>query len=198
MARQVVAGGGQLHRLLIVGQLADQEVEPLRTLEPPVTEQLGVEQRGDDRRPVHVRRAALDHVDLPAQEVGGVSVRALARRDMLVRLLAIGVAGDPVILEAGEDAGVAVENERPDVLEVQVEADVAIEVAIAGIAGVALVGAPHQPRRGGIAAERGGAVAAAERRQVAVSRSRRGVHDPMRLDEEEAAADLRDDLSSPG
>ena len=62
-------------------------------------------------------------------------VRPLARLGRLIRLLLVGEAGDPVVLEAGKDAGVAVEDERPDVLEIEVEADVAVEVPVPGVAG---------------------------------------------------------------
>ena len=61
---------------------------------------------------------------------------------------------------------------RLDVIEIEVEADVAVKIAVARVAGITFVLAPDLPRGIEVAAERGDAVGREDRREHAVTRAR--------------------------
>ena len=71
----------------------------------------------------------------------------------VVGLLVVGAAGDLVILDAEVSADAGLVQVRPEVVVVEVEADVAVEVAVVVIAGVAFDGAPDLLGRLGVAAK---------------------------------------------
>ena len=108
------------------------------------------------------------------------------------------VVGDGVVLEAGRHPVPLGMDVRPDVVHRQVEADVAVEVAVVRVAGVAVLGAPHLLGRLGVAAESGHAARAVERRVDAVDRTAIGVEDAVRVDEEVADARFAQQLVDAG
>ena len=68
---------------------------------------------------------------------------------------------------------------RLDVIEIEVEADVPVEIAVAGVAGVAFVPAPDLAGGIGVAAEGGDAVGGEDGRKGAVTRARAGVQEAV-------------------
>ena len=69
MPLEELRGRDGLDDVLVEVHLAEQEVQEVRPLEPPVAEQLGVVGAHHERRPPHARRVALD-LPLPVlQEV---------------------------------------------------------------------------------------------------------------------------------
>ena len=108
MPVQVFRNRDGLDRLLVVVHLAQQEVDPVRPLEPPVAEQLGVVGGHDQRRPaVHGAGQPFDLLLAVEHEVAGVLGRLVQGRLRVVGLLVVGAAGDLVILDAEQaaDAG---------------------------------------------------------------------------------------------
>ena len=104
------------------------------------------------------------------------------------------VVGDGVVLDARVHPDALRVHVRADVVHRQVEADVAVEVAVERVAGVALLGAPHLLRGLGVAAEGGHAGGAVDRRVDAVHRRPVGVLQGVGVDQEVADAGLAQQL----
>ncbi len=113
---------------------------------------------------------------LPGPATGDVGVVDPLVVQMLV--------GDRVVLDSGVHAMALGVHVRTDVVERQVETDVAIEVAVVRVAGIAFLRAPHLLRRLGVTSERRHAAPAVERRVDAEDRSVVGELDPVAIDEE--------------
>ena len=94
------------------------------------------------------------------------------------------LVGDGVVLDAGVRAVPLGMDVRTDVLEWEVESDVAIEVAVVPVAGVAVSRAPHLPRGLGITSESCHTASAIERCIGAVDGSAVGQQDAVGVDEE--------------
>src|SRR5664279_2461725 len=75
---------------------------------------------------------------------------------------------------------------RFDVVEIEVKADVAVEIAVTHIAGITFVLAPDLPRGIVVAPKRRDAVRGENRREGAVTRTRFGVQNSMRVEDEPA------------
>ena len=174
---------------LVVLELAEEELEEHRPLVPPVPEELCVVRRDDDGAAVHVRAQVLDLLLAVEHEVARVLGRAQVGLVRVVQALVVHRAvGDRVVLDAGERADARRVDVRLDVVERQIEADVAVEVAVARVARVALLRAPDLLAALDVATERRDARAAVDGRVHAVERPRLGEEDAVRVDEEEADA----------
>src|SRR5581483_10593103 len=88
-----------------------------------------------------------------------------------IHLLVVRSAGDFVILDAEVAADAGLVQVRPEILEVEVEADVAIKVAIIEVSGIAFHRAPDLLGRFGVAAQR---------RDAALGTADRSVHPEAR------------------
>src|SRR5262249_12697667 len=104
----------------------------------------------------------------------------------LVELLLVErhLTGDPVALDADAAAHAVLVQVRADVLVARVPAQVPVELAVGGIAGVALVGAPHLAPGFQIAREHGRPARRAHRRVDPALRVRAAPVDAVRVDEE--------------
>jgi hypothetical protein len=111
------------------------------------------------------------------EEMTGVFGGHLERGVSMVRQLLGGVAGDAMVFDAGKAALSGIGQMRPHVVEIQVEADVAVEIAVIDVAGVAFVFAPDLSRGIEVAAESGDAIGREERRKDAVAWTRFGMED---------------------
>ena len=108
------------------------------------------------------------------------------------------VVGDRVVLDAGVDAVPLGVDVGLDVVHRQVEADVAVEVAVVLVARVALLRAPDLLRRFDVAPERRDAAGAVDRRVGAVDRAAIGEQDAVGVDEEVADRRLAQQLVDAG
>ena len=108
------------------------------------------------------------------------------------------LVGDRVVLDAGVRAVSVGMDVRADVLERQVEPDVAVEVAVVPVAGVAVACAPHLTGGLGITPERCHAGPAIEWRVGAVARGAVGQQDAVGVDEEVADRRLAQQLVDAG
>src|SRR5262249_36826450 len=133
-------------------ELAEDLLQPDRSLVPPVPEELGIVRADEDGGPVHSAAEPGDLRPPRGDEVRRVLDRAGTRAVGLVGLLAIGVAGDAVVLEARRRA-LATRYERAEGILGQVESDVAMKVPVPGIARVADLRAPDLGGAVGVAAE---------------------------------------------
>src|SRR5450432_273046 len=182
---EVVARRERLDGVLVEVKLTEQVVEKDRAFVPPVPEELGVVRAHDHGRPIHLGAQPPRLLLAVAAEVRGVQPRLAARDLRVVDPLVVElVVSDGVVLDARVDAMPLGVDVRLDVVERQVEADVAIEVAVMLVARVALLGAPHLLRRLEIAPERRDAARAVDRRIDAVSGPVIGEQDAVRVDEE--------------
>ena len=111
-------------------------------------------------------------------------------------LLAIGT-GDPVVLHSGVKPNAIGWMIGPDVLEVEVVADVAIELAVIEIAGITFGGTPHLLGGIGIAPESREARRALQRRIDAVFGTRAGVRNAVRFENGVADTEFRQDPVDP-
>src|ERR1035441_8098394 len=104
MAREIFAGREERDGfLLLVADLADEEVEKLRSFIPPMPEQLGVIRRDDDGRAIQDAFELVDLCDAFVEEMPGVLARGGEGVVALVNLL-FALAGDAEIFDAGEPA----------------------------------------------------------------------------------------------
>src|SRR5262245_36776841 len=83
--REDVPGRGERDGVLVVRELADEEIEPLRALEPPVAEQLGVVRRDEARHPARI--AASEAPRAVRDEVARVRTRLRPSPEWIVRHL---------------------------------------------------------------------------------------------------------------
>src|SRR5436189_5608126 len=83
------------------------------------------------------------------------------------------------ILEAGETAMVGRGQVRLHIIESQIEADVAVEIEVARVAGITLGAAPDLARGFKVAYEGGDAVRGKDGREHSVTRTRFGMEQPM-------------------
>src|SRR5881628_2909811 len=101
-----------------------------------MAEELGVERNGEQRGSIAVRRQALDLPRTALDEMLGMQ-RGLRRGPLRhVRLLVIAGAGDAMILESRRYPLTRRRQERPHVVVVEVEADIAVEIAVVEISGI--------------------------------------------------------------
>src|SRR5665213_906813 len=158
MALEIFAGreerGGFL---LLVADFAHEEVEKFRPFIPPMPEQFGVIGRDDDRRAIQNAFELLHLRDAFIQKMPGVPARGGEGLVALVNLL-LARAGDAEVFDAGEPAVVRRRQVRLDVVEVEIKANVAVEITVARIAGITFMLAPDLARGIKVAPERGNAV----------------------------------------
>ncbi len=151
-----------------------------------MAEELRVVGAHHDRRPLHARPEPLPLAHPGVDEVLGVCDGAPVGGLGIVRLLGVGAAGDPVVLDPGVDALAARRQVRPHVVVLQVEADVPVEVAVREVARIALVRAPDLLRALRIAREDGEAVRGGDGRVGAVRRPGCRIREPVRVDDRPA------------
>ena len=175
-------------------RFSQKHLDPLRALEPPVPEEFRVVGRDDDRRPPHCRGGRRELARSLGDEVRGMRFDPFGCALGIVDVLLAAGAGHAVVLETGRDPDPGCRQERVEILEREIETQVAVKVAIEGVAGVAFDGAPHLARRLGVAAEGGHACGRDDRCEGGVERSRRRFEEPVRLDQEPANAVACEDL----
>src|SRR5207249_12042077 len=135
---------------------------------------------------IHDSGEALDLLDARAEEMAGVFVGRPPRSDAIVNFLRVRAGADTVVLDAGETADVRRRQIRSDVIKVQIETDVAVEIAVARVAGITLVPAPNLFGGIQVAAESSDAVRREDRRKHAEARTRVGVQHAVRVRDEPA------------
>src|SRR5262249_10530717 len=134
-----------------------------------VPEQLRVVGADDDWRAIHAARETFG-LPLPGHpKVCRVLPGTLTGDRRIVHPFVVqGLVGDRVVLDAGVQAVPLGMDVGADVLEWEVEPDVAVEVAVVPVAWVAVARAPHLTRRLGITPEGRHTASAIERRIRAV------------------------------
>jgi hypothetical protein len=155
-----------------------------------MAEQFGVIGSDEERGPIHEAAEVLDLFDACVEKVGSVIVGGLERERAVVGSFRLIAAGDGVVFDACEAAMVGGGEVRCDVIEIQVESDVTIEVAIARIAGVTFVSAPDLTCGFEVAAEGGDAVWGEDGCEDAVAGARRGVEEAVGIEDEPAEVGL--------
>ena len=160
MHAQIFLGRDQREGLLVVIGLAHEEIEELRPFIPPVAEQFRVVRRQHQRRAIQDAGQLLDLRHARVEKMPGMLGRHPPAPRRGRRSACPARPGDAEILDAGEAAMVRRRQVRPHVVEVQVEPDVAVEIAVARVAGIAFVLAPDLAGGFQVAPEGGDAVAA--------------------------------------
>ena len=113
-----------------------------------MAEKFRVVGRKNHRRRVHDAGEVLDLRDARVREnVAHGRRRFATRRRDRIRLFLRLSAGDAMIFDAGEAAMVRRGQMRFDVVEIQIETDVAVEIAIVRVAGITFVPAPDLAAR---------------------------------------------------
>ena len=186
---QVIDRRLEPEHVLLAGRLADQVVEEDRALVPPVPIQLRVVGRDDDGRGP-LAEGSLQELDLLGpveEEISRVRFGALARGVRIVRLLLAErhLARDPVVLDPGVLAVASRLDVGPDVLVIEVPADVPVELTVDRVAGITVLGAPDLHGAFRVPRERGHAARGVHRRVHASPGPRHRVGEGVRIDEEE-------------
>src|SRR5207302_11351741 len=118
------------YSLLIDVTRDEQRIKQLVAYHPPMTKQIEVVGREIQRREVHDVGQPLKLIEARGEEMTGVFVRGAQRGVPVIGCLRARAAGDAMILDAGETAMFGRRQIRPHVIEIEVEADVAVEIAI--------------------------------------------------------------------
>src|SRR5215472_16140788 len=95
-------------------------------------------------------------------------------------------AGDAVIFYSGETAIFRRGQMRSDIVEIQIKADVAVKIAVTGVAGIAFALAPDLARGIEIAPEGSDAIGRKDWSERAEARARICVQDAMGVEDEPA------------
>lgn len=143
-AFEVLAGGDQVEGGLIVVAFAEEVIEELRSFVPPVSVEFGVIGGDNQGRAIHESGEVFHLGDAVVEEVAGM-VGGGVHGVLFVVGFFVGnaFAGDAVVFYAGIDAQSAFMDVRADVIEFEVESDIAVEFAVSEIAGVSFFGGPY-------------------------------------------------------
>src|ERR1700722_10498342 len=184
MPSEIFAGRDEQNILLIVESLARKEIQKLRAFIPPVAKQFRVIRRDDERRTIQKSGELLDLRDAFIQKMLRGFARGFQRDVALVNFLVPCSAGDFVIFDSGESTILRRWQMRFHIIKIQVEADVAVKITIARVAGITFVLAPDLARRIEIAPERGDSVRRENRRERSVARTWLGVQNAVCVEDE--------------
>ncbi len=130
------------------------------------------DRRNGHRRTVTATGEELDLLGAVEHEVARVRPGLLARNARLVGLLVDALSGDPEVLEARHEARAVARDLAHQVVFGQVEADVAVEIAVVRVSGIPLVARPDLTARFEVTPKEGDAARAADRRVHAERRGR--------------------------
>ena len=164
--------------ILVVGRLAQKEIEKLRPLIPPVAEKLGIKGTQDDRIDRQYRFQMLKLPDAGVQEVPRMMVRCSHRPGAVVDLL-VWRAGDAVIFKARVAPTPQVWQHRAEIVLRQFHADVAVEISIGWIARIPLACAPDLLAGLAVASKNSRPGGCEIRRINSKSRPRLAIHESM-------------------
>jgi len=127
-------------------------------------------------------------------EVARVARGLLHSPVAVVRFLVRRLACDAEVLHAREAADAVGMDVRLDVVELEVEPDIAVEITVVVVAGVTFLRTPHLFRRLDVAPERGDARRREDRRVNPETRPRMAEHDAVRVHDEPADFGLMEKL----
>src|SRR3972149_12238467 len=91
----------QLDGVLGADELADQKVEPLRPLKPPMPEQLEIIRSDDEGRASHLRGEPLDLLFAVEKKIARVEIGLGKRPRTPICLFVLGLARDPIVFYSG-------------------------------------------------------------------------------------------------
>src|SRR5437016_2120797 len=86
--------------------------------------------------------------------MAGMFVRGSQRRFAVINLLRRRTAGNSVVFDSGKATLVGRRQIRLYIVQIKIESNVAIKIAVARVAGVAFLAAPYLPRSLAVAAKR--------------------------------------------
>ena len=104
----------------------------------------------------------------------------------IINLFIRRAAGDAMVFDAGETASAGRGQVWFHIIEIKIEPDVAVEIAVARVPGIAFVPAPDLPGGLRVAAKSGDAAGREEGRKSGVMRLRLRVQDSVRVGDEPA------------
>ncbi len=161
-----------------------------------MAEQLGIVGRDDQARPAVHRAGQPFHLFLAIEhEVAGMLGSLVQGSLRIVGLLLVGPAGNLEILDAQVAADAGLVQVGAQVFVIQIEADVAVKLAVLVIAGIAFDGAPDLLGGLGVAGQDGDAALGTNEGSVdAELGTRLGKQDPVRVREKVADARIAQQL----
>src|SRR6185436_12623086 len=145
MPPQIFLRCRQREGLLIVKSLAHEVIEELRALIPPVAEQFRVIRREHQRRAIQNAAEVLDLADSGVEKMSRVFTGGMQRCTAVIDFF-LTCTCDAKIFYSGKSAMVWRRQMRPHIIEFEIKPDVAIEVPITVVAGIAFVLAPDLAR----------------------------------------------------
>ena len=118
-----------------------------------MAEELDIEAEVDDRLALHLGGHRDRLAPEMVEEVVGMKEDLALGKGAVIGLLVLVVSGDGLVLVAGEDPDVGLMDVGPDVVEVEVVADVAVELPVVWVAGIARRIGPDEVRQVPVAGE---------------------------------------------
>src|ERR1700758_3239001 len=139
---QIIARRDQFEGFLVVYRFPDEQVQKLGPFKPPMTKELGVKGRDNDRFDVGDVRQVLDLFYPAGNEIARVMVDRSVSPTRHVRLLVNGAPRDPVVFDTSKLSVAVLWQKRTQIVKVEVKTDVSIEIPISRVPGMPFLGAP--------------------------------------------------------
>ena len=172
--------------VLIEERLAHEVIEKLNSFIPPMAKKFRVVGRKKQRFAPHDSSEMLHLADARIEKMLGVFRRHFQCGVAIIRQFFGKPTCDLMIFDSGEPAKFWRWQMRFDVIEIQIETDVAVEIAILNVAGITFFAAPDLARGIEVATECSQTVRRKNRREYAVARTRFRVENSVRVDDEPA------------
>ncbi len=185
---EMIREGGHAEGGGIGGDAAGDGVEEVGSFEPPMAEEFGVV--GGDQEGGLAGCGVIELTDTFGDEVGGVFAGGGEGGAGLIKFLGKIRTGDAVIADAGGDADIGAGGEGGEVTPFGVIGEIAMEFAIAWIAGITAVSAPDLACAGGIASEGGDTGGGEDGAEDALGRGGLGEQKAVGFEDEPAEAGL--------
>ncbi len=172
--------------LLIASGFAEEVIKKDRAFVPPVAVELRIVRTEDEGFDAHDSAKVLDLFFPIEHKISGVAGGAFAGEMGAVGFFVGGAASDSIIFESSKLAKAVGLDVGADVVVLEIEAAIAIEIAVLGIAGVTFFGAPDLFTGFDIATESGGACGGEDGGKDAVGGAGFGMKETVGIEDEPA------------
>ena len=186
VAGEEFGGGDHGKSFLIAGRLSEEVIKKDRSFVPPVTVEFGIVRAEDKGFDAHDAAKVFDLFFAVEHKISGVAGGAFAGEVGAVGFFVGGAAGDSIIFESSELAKAVGLDVGADVVVLEIEAAIAVEIAVLGVAGVTFFGAPDLFTGFDIATESGGACGGEDGGEDAVGGAGFGMEETVGIEDEPA------------
>ena len=171
---------------LVAGGFAEEVIEKDRTFVPPVAVEFCIVRTEDEGFDAHDPAKVLDLFFPIEHKISGMAGGAFAGEMGAVGFFVWGATGDSIIFESSKLAKAVGLDVGADVVVLQIEAAIAVEIAVLGVPRVTFFGAPDLFTGFDIAPERGGACGGEDGGEDAVGGAGFGMEETVGIEDEPA------------